>query len=387
MLLEISGCSRRNKGAELMLIAIRKHFKLLDPANQFAVDNWFGDYEDRATYGLWVRPDLKRKGRGSLSLKMMPHSLKHSLGIVDLVQIDATLNAAGFAYGDIHGPKPTEALARTIERFKQDRPRPFILLPQAFGPFTTPRIRRAMLRVAETADLIFARDHQSFDLLREVCGERKTIRIAPDWTAAVSTERGEAVSGGNVLVIPNARMLDKTAPKIAQGYVPMLVNLIESIQTKGLKAEILLHDRDEDAAVAWQINVQLSKPLPVISADDPLQLKYLIGNAALVIGSRFHALIGALSQAVPAIGIGWSHKYEALFADYKCPDCLLPVGAEQNKIEFAFDRTLEGSGTLQTQLKDVAAEQIALISNMWTDIDRCIGVSMPKSRAKASEAS
>lgn len=38
MLLESSGCSRRNTGAEPMLIAIQQLSNALDPANQFAVD-------------------------------------------------------------------------------------------------------------------------------------------------------------------------------------------------------------------------------------------------------------------------------------------------------------------------------------------------------------
>lgn len=381
MLLEIRGCSRRNKGAELMLIAIQQHFKALNPSIRFAVDQWFGGYEDRAFYGLWVRPALKRKGRGSISLQLMPSSLKRNLGIVESVEIDATLDAAGFAYGDIHGPEPTEALATAIESFKHGKPaRPFILLPQAFGPFTSHRIRGAMRRVADGADLIYARDRQSLDALTQLCGERTTIRMAPDFTAALTGDRAGA-RDGKVLVIPNARMLDKTDASVAQGYVPFLVELINHLRSRGLQPEILLHDREEDAGMARQINAQLAEPLAVVSAEDPLRLKGLIAGSRLVIGSRFHALVGALSQGVPAVGIGWSHKYQELFAEHGCAECLLPVAAEQNRIEAAFKRTLEEAEPLQRLFSERVEKQRAQILEMWGAVDKCLGLPATQTRS------
>ncbi len=294
MLVEIRGCSRRNKGAELMLIAIQEHFLAANVDVRFAVDHWFGAYPDRALYGLWVRPALKRNGRASLGLCLMPALLKNNLGIVELTQVDGILDASGFAYGDIHGAEPTEALARAVIQFKKQRDRPFILLPQAFGPFTTARIRQAIRQVADEADRIYARDTQSFELLNEACGSRENIRLAPDFTALVEAEPLKKDSESNALVIPNSRMLDKTDPVTAQSYQPFLVNLIGRLQKQGFRVKILLHDRDEDQAIAVQINTMLQTPLAIISAEDPRRLKALIGQAHLVVGSRFHGLVGAL---------------------------------------------------------------------------------------------
>src|SRR5690606_22797023 len=51
----------------------------------------------------------------------------------------------------------------------------------------------------------------------------------------------------------------------------------------------------------------------VYTADD---IKGAIANCDLVIGSRFHALIAALSQGIPAAALGWSHKYAELLQSF-----------------------------------------------------------------------
>ena len=46
------------------------------------------------------------------------------------------------------------------------------------------------------------------------------------------------------------------------------------------------------------------------------ELKAIIGNAYVALGSRFHFLVAALSSGVPSIALGWSHKYHELFSEF-----------------------------------------------------------------------
>ncbi len=42
----------------------------------------------------------------------------------------------------------------------------------------------------------------------------------------------------------------------------------------------------------------------------------MIGKTACVVGSRYHALVAALSQGIPCMALSWSHKYRELLKPF-----------------------------------------------------------------------
>ena len=51
-------------------------------------------------------------------------------------------------------------------------------------------------------------------------------------------------------------------------------------------------------------------------------LRQIISGASLIVTSRFHGMIAALSLAVPVYVIGWSHKYREVLQSFQMEDFL-----------------------------------------------------------------
>ena len=107
----------------------------------------------------------------------------------------------------------------------------------------------------------------------------------------------------------------------------------------------------------------------VVQEDCPVRLKKIIGESHLLVGSRFHALVSALSQAVPAVGTSWSHKYEMLFEDYNCSDYL--VDLEKNMKEVV-QAALKNHDLITQELAVRGLKLCKDSEKMWYEVDNVI---------------
>jgi colanic acid/amylovoran biosynthesis protein len=121
--------------------------------------------------------------------------------------------------------------------------------------------------------------------------------------------------------VPNLRMVDKGGVDGVGRYVRHMSGLIERVRASGHACAILVHET-KDAEVAHRIGTVVGSDVRVVAIADPVVIKATLAGARLVVSSRFHGLVSALAQAVPAVGIGWSHKYAELMRDYGALDCL-----------------------------------------------------------------
>lgn len=370
MIVEVTGTGTANKGAELMLAAIRDHFLEAMPDVQLAVTPHFGPYTRRAHYGLLQKVNWMKWGRSRVGFSLLPQGFRSAYGMVTEEQVHAVLDAAGFAFGDQHEAARTVQFADDVTRWKRAGKK-VILLPQALGPFEQPVIREAFKRVVDQVDLIYARDPLSLEYVEGLFGASEHLRLAPDFTNQVKPVEPIGLPE-DVLIVPNHRMVEKTGDA-AQAYLPFLARCADAIEARRSTWALLLHDDRIDRQLVEPLQQILGRDFPVYNAREPLALKAMLGGARLVIGSRFHALVGALSQATPTIASGWSHKYEMLFADYACPEMVLPMDAPAARIEQALD---VGLGEPRDQLVDLlrtrGVEQLTRVKQMWSEVDELL---------------
>lgn len=377
--IEIRKAGFTNKGAAMMLIAATQEIQQRFPGSRVVVPaNYTLPFEPRARLGLWHRAELRKAGWDlGRVVELVPGKLRERYGFMTEGEIDVVLDAAGFAYSDQWGLPASKELADRSKTWKQ-KGKHLILLPQAFGPFETPGIRDAIKEIADNATLIFARDQQSYHYLVGTVGARDTIRLAPDFTNMLkAVPSTEFIKGnGSVAIVPNARMLDKASGSQRGGYETFLVSVIDITRVAGLDPFFLIHETTEDLKIAQKINTGLAVPLRISEADDPLIAKGLIVQCEALIGSRFHALVSALSQAVPVIGTGWSHKYEELFGDYDYKEGLVSADLDRVGLELALAPLLtqESRAAISARLAAASERLKSEVSGMWDDISQVISV-------------
>ena len=119
-----------------------------------------------------------------------------------------------------------------------------------------------------------------------------------------------------ICIVPNKRMLDMTSNNDASEYLNLLSRCINILLDKNFDPFLLVHAGNEDEEVAGMIMNKTKKRIEIIHEGNVLYIKGIIGSVGGLIGSRYHSLVSALSQNIPALGSSWSHKYITLFEDY-----------------------------------------------------------------------
>ena len=333
MIIEIKGVQFANRGARLMLAEIVERVSAMDRKVEFALAaHPLAPATERAKYARWQKLPLRKRALDLTEASYhWPGFVRDAFGRRGLVtegDVDAVLDASGFAYGDAWSAWSSIYAAGEISRLAR-RGRPYVFLPQAFGPFSNSRAAGAFRAALPRAALVCARDADSLAHLRSLGVDcQDCILACPDLTIGARGDDSRAVALGitrhTVLLVPNSRMLEegKASPAWRSGYEQLMRDLATAAQAEGCRVMILNHAGSEVAALCSRLSASL-RDAPLIDVEDPQEVKGLIGAAGLVVASRYHACVSALSQGVPCIGTAWSHKYAALFADFDARSAVL----------------------------------------------------------------
>jgi polysaccharide pyruvyl transferase WcaK-like protein len=116
---------------------------------------------------------------------------------------------------------------------------------------------------------------------------------------------------------------------------------------------------ENDHDVARELADRIGAPL--FSDADPLVLKAALGQASAAVASRFHAVVGCLSQSVPTLAFGWSHKYRELLDDFGVADWVVTPGTDPQAAITALLSDSAGS----TRQKERLQELVDKVELMW----------------------
>ncbi|QYJ74045.1 polysaccharide pyruvyl transferase family protein [Shewanella sp. FJAT-52076] len=380
MMIEIKGVQFVNKGAELMLHACIEQIKAQWPDAEIVLTpDANSPYLKRAQLGAWQKLNLHKHVFDLNGLSyFLPHAFRRALrrfGIVTEADVDLVLDASGFAYGDSWPVRQLTHTSKQVQRMAL-KGKPYIFLAQAFGPFTHPKLKHSIRSYWGSAALIVARDTSSFDALSAILSHDAPLMRFPDFTNLLSPIIDEKLSPG-VLVIPNSKMISSKNQRKDwhESYVNLLEEMCKAALASGKAITLLNHDGGEDLALCNTLNERLGGAATILSLECPLAVKALISKADGVVSSRYHGCVSALSQGVPTVGTSWSHKYEALFADYGCSDMLFssPSMMSTNAV---MARLLSDEYRDRCRTNPAIEEQKSLAREMWSSVFTVIASSV-----------
>lgn len=213
--------------------------------------------------------------------------------------------------------------------------KPLYLLPQSIGPFSHTWERLLTGWLVKRARLILVREEISIHHL-SLCGiQKERVRQFPDMAFAY---QGALPQRGKDFLEKLNLSLEKDRPLVGvtlmdwgqqyQGfrdqdrYERALIALIHHLHAQSSGKVLLLSqcrgptDSENDHLVALRIFHELAALKDfILMVEDPIQtslLKAVIGQLDILIGTRMHSNIFALSQGVPVIAIGYLHKTQGI---------------------------------------------------------------------------
>lgn len=306
-MIEIKGIAFPNKGAEILMNACLQQIHM---RGYEAVMEPYSPYYFKKNYPLYTKTSIIKFGINILyPLTVLPKFARARLGFVSPKEISLILDASGFAYGN---PWKTNLMYERL--LNPSNKAPIVLLPQSFGTFETLFSRYAIRKIGRRVSKIYAREKQGADNLPEQLINK--VRIVPDITFGFSVDPHKTKS--DVLLIPNHQVFKLHGER----YIRCLEQITRSLISFGRRVALMNHEGQKDLQICERIANNLNADeikVEIFSPKTGQEAKSFIGSSNFVITSRYHGLIGALSQNIPCLPIGWSYKYNSAMELFKIP--------------------------------------------------------------------
>ena len=230
---------------------------------------------------------------------------------------------AGDSFAEIYG---LEQLAKMtpVGELAQRWGVPVVLTPQTIGPFDSRRGRALARRSIHTAALVMTRDSRSARVASALGRVPDVVAsdvvFVIDQPAPAKVRRDVMLNVSGLLWAPNPHV-DHLR------YRALLVDVLERLDKAGRKVTLLGHVVHQDVQVGDNDTYAIHELKHLTRGDHevllPRSLSHVrseISGANLVVGSRMHACLNAISVGVPAVPLAYSDKFQPLLQDIGLED-------------------------------------------------------------------
>jgi polysaccharide pyruvyl transferase WcaK-like protein len=329
--------------------------------------------------------------------------------------LNALLNAdlicditGGDSFSDIYG-MGRFARAYLLKRVCQMTGKPFIMLPQTYGPFKSLLSKWMAQRILHKTQLIYSRDKEGLKAIESLIGKSEKVRLCPDvaftlkpktltscrlpaFFSQIETEAvgGQLRTGSLPLVglnvsglLYNGGYKGKNEFGIQCDYRKLMrdvidyfisvdkgsVLLVPHVVPEGWKTEndlIACRKLRESLPEAIRERVFVAEPEQGQPFYDQCEIKYLIGQCSFFLGSRMHATIAAISQCIPTVGLAYSKKFAGVYETAGVENCVADLRVLSNENVMSFIKTTYRNKILiKTELEKKISEIKRTVSSMF----------------------
>ncbi len=215
-----------------------------------------------------------------------------------------------------------------------------VQFPQTYGPFKSSPARWLARFLLVRSSMVIARDERSRRVAQELLGEEYEVHLSPDVAFSLAVTRPARIAlepapsipatGGVLGLNVNGLMYHGGYTRdnmfgLKLNYPTFLTELVISLLAEH-EGELWLiphtfappgdveSDQDASRRLRESLPAALQSRVRIVAAEyDQHEIKGVIGSCDFFIGSRMHACIAALSQAVPCVGVAYSMKFEGVF--------------------------------------------------------------------------
>lgn len=200
------------------------------------------------------------------------------------------------------------------------------MAPQTIGPFNNAVCRKLGVHTMGKCKAIFARDHLSYELCRQLGFEDRTTEVI-DVALALPFEKKQLQPGFNVGINVSGLLYNKETNRFDLNfdYVKFIDDTVKYCLDNNINVHLISHVNidgekgEDDYAACRAVHEKFPDTILVPRFYSPIDAKGYIAGLDLFTGARMHATIASISSGVPVVPIAYSRKVNGLYGNMKYP--------------------------------------------------------------------
>ncbi len=222
---------------------------------------------------------------------------------------------SGDSFADIYGLHRLAVMTAVAELTVQAGV-PVVLGPQTIGPFATRRGRMLARRSLRRATVTMARDTESARHATAL-GHPAEV-LATDVVFALPAP--QAAPARDILLNISGLLWNANPHVDHERYRRVVSGVYRELTASGRRVSLLAHVLDSDSAdndvpAIREFAAAAAPDAEIVLPGDLDEVRAAVASANLVVASRMHACLNALSVGTPAIPLAYSRKFDPLLRD------------------------------------------------------------------------